>query len=100
MPNMTHEELVNDARTSSKVIALIYSPVELYQYIVEIITKDSSQFLKKGDQIINFDSLDQAVLHTKKYGVDQFFLCADNTYDECGSQGSVQKFEFIPIDSK
>ena len=35
MPNKTHEELVNDARNKSKVIALIYSPVDLQEYIAE-----------------------------------------------------------------
>ena len=100
MPNKTHEELVNDARNKSTVIALIYSPVELHEYIIEIISKDSNSFIKKGNQIIHFHSVDQALSHATTYGAEEFFLCVDNTYDECGSMGSAQKFDYIPIHSK
>lgn len=100
MPNKTHEELVNDARIKSTVIALIYSPVELQEYIVEIISKDSNHFIKKSNEIIHFHSLDQALYHATHDGADEFFLCADNTYDECGSLGSAQTFDYIPIHSK
>ncbi len=100
MSNKTHEELVNDARNKSTVIALIYSPLELHEYIVEIISKDSNKFIKKKDQIIQFRSLDQALFQASNYLAQEFFLCVDNTYDECGSMGSVQKFDYIPIHSK
>ncbi|PJE08219.1 DUF6482 family protein [Legionella sp.] len=100
MPNKTHEELVKDAQNKSKVIALIYSPIELHEYIVEIISKDSEKFMQKGNQIIHFNSVDQALYHATNYGAEEFFLCADNTYDECGSIGSAQKFDYIPIHSK
>lgn len=100
MLNKTREELLNDARNQSKVIALIYSPIELHEYLLEIITKDSEQFIKKGNQIIHFHSVDQALSHATTYGAEEFFLCADNTYDECGSTGSAQKFDYIPIHSK
>lgn len=100
MPNKTHEELVNDARNNSKVIALIYSPIELHEYIVEIISKDSDKFIQKKNQIIHFDSVDQALSQATSYGAEDFFLCVDNTYDECGSMGSAQTFDYIPIQSK
>jgi hypothetical protein len=54
MPNKTHGKLIHDARHNSTVIALIYSPVELQEYIVEIISKDSNHFIKKSNQIIHF----------------------------------------------
>ena len=100
MPNKTHEELVNDARNKSKVIALIYSPVDLQKYIVEIISKDSNSFIMKGNQTIHFDSVDQALFHANKYSAEEFFLCVENTYDECGSAGSKERFDYIPIHSK
>ncbi len=100
MPNKTYEELVNDARNKSTVIALIYSPVELYEHIVEIISKDSSDFIKTGNQIIHFHSVDDALSYATNYGAEEFFLCVENTYDECGSIGSVQRFDYIPIHSK
>ena len=100
MPNKTHEQLVNDARNKSAIIALIYSPVELHEYIIEIISKDSERFIKKGNQIIHFHSVDEAISKATDYGADEFFLCVDNTYDECGSLGSAQKFDYIPIHSK
>ena len=100
MSNKTHEELVNDARNKSTVIALIYSPVELQEYIVEIISKDSDDFIMKGNQIIHFHSVDKALFHANKYLAEAFFLCVDNTYDECGSIRSAQGFDYIPIHSK
>ena len=100
MPNKTHEELVNDARIKSTVIALIYSPVELQEYIIEIISKDSNSFIKKRNEIIHFHSVDEALYRATNYGAREFFLCADNTYDECGSLGAAQKFDYIPIHSK
>lgn len=100
MPNKTHEELVNDARNKSTVIALIYSPVELQEYIAEIITKDSDKFIMKGNQIIHFHSLDQTLFHANKYLAEEFFLGVDNTYDECGSIRPAQEFDYIPIHSK
>lgn len=100
MSNKTHDELVNDARNKSTVIALIYSPLELQEYIVEIISKDSDSFIEKGHEIIHFLSLDQALFHATHYLAEEFFLCLDNTYDECGSIGLVQRFDYIPIHSK
>jgi hypothetical protein len=100
MPNMTHEELVRDALNQSKVIAFIYSPIELHEYLVEIISKDCDKFIQKGNEIIHFNSVDQALSHATNYGAEEFFLCVDNTYDECGSIGSAQKFDYIPIHSK
>lgn len=100
MPNKTHEELVNDARNNVKVIALIYSPIELHEYIVEIISKDSDKFIQKKNQIIHFESVNQALSQATNYGAEEFFLCVDNTYDECGSMGSAQTFDYIPIQSK
>jgi hypothetical protein len=100
MPNKTHEELVNDARSKSTVFALIYSPIELQEYFVEIISKNSIHFVMKGNQIMHFNSVDQALFHATNYYAEEFFLCVDNTYDECGSIGSAQRFDYIPIHSK
>ena len=100
MPNKTHEQFINDARDKTKIIALIYSPVELHEYIIEIISKDSDKFIKKGNQITHFHSVDEAISKATNYGADEFFLCVDNTYDECGSIGSAEKFDYIPIHSK
>jgi hypothetical protein len=100
MPNKTREEIVNDALTKSTVIALIYSPIELHEYIVEIISKDSNNFIKKGNEIISFQSVDQALFHANDYLAEDFFLCVDNTYDEFGSTGPEQRFDYIPIHSK
>ena len=100
MKNKTHDDIVNDARNNSTVIALIYSPVELQEYIVEIISKDSNHFIKKGNQIIHFHSVDEALFDATHYLAGEFFLCVDNTYDECGSIGSTQRFDYIPIHSK
>ena len=100
MPNKTREALINDARNNSMVIALIYSPAELYEYIVEIISKDSNNFIKNGNQIMHFHSVDEALSYVTKYEAEEFFLCVENTYDECGPMISAQRFDCIPIHSR
>lgn len=100
MQKTKHEELLNVARNKFSIIALIYSPVELSEYIVEIVSKDYDKFIQKGNQITHFHSVDQALFHATNYGAEEFFLCVDNTYDECGSIGSAHKFDYIPIHSK
>ena len=100
MTNMTREELISDAVNKSKIIAFIYSPTELYEYIVEIVSKDTDTFIQKGHQNTHFSSVDEALSSATRYGAEAFFLCADNTYGECSCDGSGQKFDCIPIHSK
>lgn len=100
MKHLSRDNLINEAHTQSKSIALIYSPVELNEYIVEIISKTSNLFIRKHNHISHFHSVHDAVTHAQKHGAKEFFLCVDNTYDECGSSRSVQPFDYIPIHSK
>lgn len=100
MTNLSRENLIYEAQTKSRSIALIYSPLELNEYIVEIISKTSDLFIRKNDDISHFHSVDDAITHAQKYGAEEFFLCVDNTYDECGSIASAQQFDYIPIHSK
>ncbi len=100
MSNLSRENLIYEVQTKSKSIALIYSPLELNEYIVEIISKNSELFIRKKDNISHFHSVHDAITHAKKYGAEVFFLCVDNTYDECGSIASPQQFDYIPIHSK
>ncbi|WP_131794919.1 hypothetical protein [Fluoribacter gormanii] len=100
MANQTREGLINQAKNSSKPIALIYSPIELHEYIVEIIAKDSDEFIHKGKELLHFNSIDDAMSRADEYGAEEFFLFADNTYDECGSESGPQSFDYIPIHSK
>ncbi|AWN73074.1 hypothetical protein LEAN103870_04700 [Legionella anisa] len=100
MANQTREGLINQAKHGSKAIALIYSPIELHEYIVEIIAKDSDEFIHKGKELWHFNSIDEAMSRAAEYGAEEFFLCADNTYDECGSESGPQCFDYIPLYSK
>ncbi|MFW2533335.1 MULTISPECIES: DUF6482 family protein [Legionella] len=100
MLNNTHEGLINYAHTESKKIALIYSPIELHEYLVEVILKDSVKFIKKNNEIVQFHSIADALSQAQKYGAEEFFLCVDNTYDECGSTASAEKYDYIPISPK
>lgn len=79
MTAMTYEELITDVKNNSKVIALIYSPLELHEYIVEIISNDSDKFIRTGDEVIHFHSIDSAL-------------------SQCHIMR--QKFDYIPIHSK
>lgn len=97
MANQTREGLINQAKHGSKAIALIYSPIELHEYIVEIIAKDSDEFIHKGKELWHFNSIEEAMSLASEYGAEKFFLCADNTYDECGSESGPQAFDYIPL---
>ena len=98
--NPSREDLIGEAQTKSISIAFIYSPSELNQYIVEIISKDSDLYIHKNDRVRHFLSVNDAISNAQKYGAKEFFLCVDNTYDECGSMDSRQQFDYIPIHSK
>ncbi|CAM2762735.1 hypothetical protein [Legionella worsleiensis] len=100
MAHHTREGLIHQAKSRSKSIALIYSPIELHEYIVEIIAKDTDVFIHKGKELWHFNSIDEAMSRAAEYGAEEFFLCADNTYDECGSDGGTQGFDYIPLYSK
>ncbi|KTD52985.1 hypothetical protein [Legionella quateirensis] len=100
MVHQTREGLINQAKSGSKSIALIYSPIELHEYIVEIIDKKSDVFIHKGKELWRFNSIDEAMSQAAEYGAEEFFLCADNTYDECGSESASQSFDYIPLYSK
>ena len=96
----SREDLIYEAQTKSISIAFIYSPNELNQYIVEIISKNSDLYIYRNHSIRNFLSVNDAISNAQKYGAEEFFLCVDNTYDEFGSIGSRQQFDYIPIHSK
>ncbi|MBN9229231.1 MAG: hypothetical protein J0I93_00145 [Legionella sp.] len=100
MAKLKHDEFINEIQRSSKATALIYSPIELHEYIVEIIAKNSDEFIHKGDDLWHFHSLDEAITRATEYGAEEFFLCADNTYDECGSGGGTHTYDYIPLYSK
>ncbi|MGQ3892728.1 DUF6482 family protein [Legionella sp. CNM-4043-24] len=98
--NLSREELIHEAQTKSIAIAFIYSPNELNKYIVEIVSKNSDRYIRKDDHLCHFLSVKDAVYNAQRYGATEFFLCVDNTYDECCSTESRQHFDFIPIQSK
>lgn len=100
MATTSRKDLVDDVQKTSKSIALIYSPIELNEYIVEIISKNSDSFISKKDDVSHFHSVHDAVTSAAKYGAKEFFLCLDNTYDECSSLATPQQFDYIPIHEK
>ncbi|KTD27199.1 MULTISPECIES: hypothetical protein [Legionella] len=100
MVNQTREDFINEVKRGAKSIALIYSPIELHEYLVEIITQDRNQFILKGNDLCHFNSIEAAMTQAVKYGAELFFLCVDNTYDECGSSGKAERFDYIPVQFK
>lgn len=98
--SLSREDLICEVQAKSISIAFIYSPNELNQYIVEIISKKSDLYICNNDSARLFLSVNDAIFNAHKYGAREFFLCVDNTYDECGSMGSRQRFDYIPIHSK
>ncbi len=100
MTTPSRKDLIDGVQATSKSIALIYSPIELNEYIVEIISKNSDSYISRKDNVSHFHSIHEAVTSATKYGAKEFYLCVDNTYDECGSLASPQQFDYIPIHSK
>jgi len=86
----TRQDLILKAKKSPRSIALIYSPIELYEYTVEILSRDSEQFINHHNDICRFSSIKDAITKAYEYGANEFFLCAD-------SQLSNQSYEYIPI---
>ena len=99
MASLSRENLIYDVQAKSRSIALIYSPLELNEYIVELISKTSDTFISKNDNISHFLSVHDAITRAKEQGATEFFLCVDNTYDECGSIAATQRFDYLPINS-
>ncbi|WP_419419936.1 hypothetical protein ACNVED_01110 [Legionella sp. D16C41] len=99
MENQTRDDLTAYVKSKSKSIALIYSPVELHEYIVEILSKNNDSFIHKGKKIRHFHSLKEAMMQATEYGAEELYLCADNTYDECGAITAIQTFDYIPLHS-
>lgn len=97
---LSREDLVNKAQTESISIAFIYSPNELNKYIVEVVSEHEDVYIRKNNHMQYFLSVNDAISNAEKYGAKEFFLCVDNTYDECGSTGSKQHFDYIPLHSK
>lgn len=75
MTNQKREDFINEAKMGSKSIALIYSPIELHEYLVEIITQDSNEFILNGKDLCHFNSIEDAMTQAVKYGAELFF-CA------------------------
>lgn len=95
MDNLSREEILD--LSDAKPVGLIYSPCELHQYLVELINGHKTQYLHKGKAIASFMTLDDAMREAKKCGAKKFYLCLDNTYDECGSQPLASYFNYLPI---
>ena len=100
MSNLKREDLINEVKSNAKPVAIIYSPMELHEYIVEIISIDSQQFIHQGKDPKHFHSIDEAISSATGLGAQNFFLCADNTYDECSASNEIQQFDYIPLHSK
>lgn len=100
MTNLSREDLINESKIDLKSIALIYSPIELYEYIIEIISSDSDQFIHKTKNSSHIYSIDEAIYDAEKHGAVDFYFCISNTYDEFGSVGSSQPYDYMRIYSK
>jgi hypothetical protein len=93
------DELLSHAKVDNLSLALIYSPIDLHKYIVEIISKNNTKFLKHHSDFIQFNSVVQAIAKAKKAGAEEFFLCVDTTYDECSPVLPTEHYDYIPLAS-
>ncbi|HRD69490.1 MAG TPA: hypothetical protein PK657_05045 [Legionella sp.] len=95
MDDLSRDKIIDIAQTDDT--ALIYSISELNEYLVEVFSADSIEYLRKGNQILKFQSVNDAVRGAKHHGAKNFYLCIDNTYDECGSMTPQESFSYLSI---
>tara|TARA_B100000949_G_C14160287_1_gene398763 strand:- start:507 stop:803 length:297 start_codon:yes stop_codon:yes gene_type:complete len=95
MDNPSREQLLN--LSEEKPIGLIYSRSELHEYFVELLDHKENHYLHKRKELASFDSVDDALAGARKQGAQEFYLCLDNTYDECGSESVGRRFCYMQI---
>ncbi|WP_419420132.1 hypothetical protein ACNVED_02230 [Legionella sp. D16C41] len=83
--------------STEQPVGLIYSRADLNQYLVELITFKRADYIHSGVDLASFPTVDEAVYSARESGATCFFLCLDNTYDECGSLPAEDRFNYLPI---
>ncbi|MGQ3887900.1 hypothetical protein ACQUW5_02565 [Legionella sp. CNM-1927-20] len=83
--------------STEQPVGLIYSRADLNQYLVELITFKRADYIHEGQDLASFSTVDEAVRSARESGATCFFLCLDNTYDECGSLPTEERFNYLPI---
>lgn len=95
MDSPSREQL--DNLSDEKTVGLIYSRSELHQYLVELIDHKKNHYLHKGKKLASFDSVNDALIGARKQGAREFYLCLDNTYDECGADPIERRFCYMQV---
>ncbi|RAP35047.1 hypothetical protein B1207_14200 [Legionella quinlivanii] len=95
MDNLSREGILE--LSEDNPVGLIYSPTELHQYLVELIANHKTDYVHKGTDLASFSTLDDAMREARKRGAKSFFLCLDNTHDECGSECLQSYFNYLPV---
>jgi hypothetical protein len=95
MENISRSKILE--LSTEEPVGLIYSRAELNQYLVELITFKRADYIHEGDNLASFSTVDEAVRNARESGATCFFLCLDNTYDECGSLPAEERFNYLSI---
>lgn len=96
MNNLSRNQIVDMSDKES--IGLIYSRSDLHQYLVELIDHKQSHYIHQGKDLKSYYSVEDAVKGARRKGAEKFYLCLDNTYDECGAGIMPQRFSYLPIE--
>jgi len=84
--------------SNDETIGLIYSRSDLNHYFLEVISANSSNYVKEREELKIFNSVEQVSAYAKKAGCDSQYLCFDNTYDEfCNLPSTSQRFSYVKI---
>lgn len=98
MDNLSRSKILE--LSTEKPVGLIYSRADLNQYLVELIAFKRANYIHEGaiEKLIRFSTIDEAVRGARAAGARCFFLCLDNTYDECGPIPAEERFNYLPIE--
>ncbi|VEG92045.1 hypothetical protein [Legionella spiritensis] len=95
MTNISREEIL--VLSDDNTVGLIYSRSDLQQYLVELIQGKKTEYLHDGRELAIYTTMDAAVRDARKHGAQNFFLCFDNTYEECGLENTGNHLSYLPI---
>ncbi|KTD45572.1 hypothetical protein Lrub_2369 [Legionella rubrilucens] len=95
MANISRKEIMELSHEST--VGLIYSRSDLHQYLVELIHNDKTDYIHEGIGVAVFPTMEEALRSAKRRGAKCFFLCLDNTYDECGAEPATPHYNYLPI---
>lgn len=78
-------------------VGLIVSVGESHSYCIETIQEGKSDMLMDNQDVAFFNSISKAQEAALALGCKKLYMCLDNTYDECGHHGKMDRYSYMPL---